>query len=455
MKKSIASLLVTLVLMTTTGANASSSGEENVQLPEDVLPQLKPLLEQAMQQSPKVLERNLDLLMADADGYMARSASLPSAGGYVSYQKTEETQTGLINSGTGDKFYYNFSINQAVWHWGALQAARKISRIDRDLAQMNYEAAYRALAAEIRSAYLGLVLQKMVVRNTEDAARLAQENLNRQQARYSANQVTYGEIMLHQLRLDEASLAMRRAKADWEFTLGAFRSLCGNAALTAADIPDAIADVPTPPSVVPAVASSVTDASDAVQVAEKEVTKAKLACVAPRYALFPRLGLVAGISRDENNRDIMVNGMVAPYRYKVDTLYAGAQVNWTIFDGFNSKGQRLAARTRLRRAEQRLSTLREVTARNLERERTNVGFTWDSYQVAQMRLRMAREGLAHMREEAKRGQASQEQVDTAQAAAFYNEYMAQSALAAHLNAVVQYLSSKGMDPVARPVVQQR
>jgi outer membrane protein TolC len=455
MKKSIASILVTLVLMATTGANASSAGEENVQLPEDVLPQLKPLLEQAMLQSPKTLERNLDLVMAEADGYMARSASLPSAGGYVSYQKTEETQSGLINSGTGDKFYYNFSINQAVWQWGALEASRKISRIDRDLAKMNYDSAYRALAAEVRSAYLGLVLQKMVVRNTEDATRLAQENLDRQQARYSANQVTYGEIMTHQLRLDEASLAMRRAKADWEFSLGAFRSLCGNSALTEADIPDEITDITTAPSVVPAVASSVTDASDPVQVAEKEVAKAKLACVAPRYALFPRLGLVAGISRDENNRDIMVNGEVTPYRYKVDSMYVGAQVNWSIFDGFNSKGQRLASRTRLRRAEQRLATLREATARNFERDRANVGFTWDTYKVAQMRLRMAREGLAHMREEAKRGQASQEQVDIAQAAAFYNQYMAQSALAAHLNAVVQYLSAKGMDPVARTVVQQR
>jgi outer membrane protein TolC len=457
MKKSIASVLTALVLMATAGAYASGPGEENVLLPEDVLPQLKPLLEQAMQQSPKALERNLDLVSADAEGYMARAPSLPSVGGYLTYQLQEEKR---FNSGggfdAGDRLYYNFSINQAVWHWGALEAARKISHIDQELARMNYGEAYVALAAEVRSAYLGLVLQKMAVRNTEDAARLAKENLDRQQARYSANQVTYGEIMQHQLRVDEASLAMRRAKADLEFVLSSFRSLCGNSQFAESDIPAAIGDIAQAPVVGAVVVSSAADASAVVQMAEKEVAKAKLARIGPRYGLFPKLGLMAGVSRDQNSRSLQDNnGRSYTDKYQSDVVYAGTQMNWTIFDGLSNKGLRLAALTRLRRAEQRLSTVREATARNLERDRANVGFTWDSYQLAQMRLRMAREGLAHLREEAKQGQVSQEQVDTAQSGVFYNQYMAQSALAGHLSSVVQYLSARGMDPVARSAVQLR
>lgn len=456
MKQSPASVLFSiLLLVSAAGAHAAGAGEENLQLPEDVLPQLKPLLEQAMRQSPRVLERNLDLQQAEADAYLARSSSLPYAGGGVTYQGQRERQvngSGATDARTtnGERLYYNFAVTQAVWQWGALEAARRMSRIDRDLAQMNYGEAYRGLAAEIRAAYLGLVLQKMGVRNAELDNRLATENLSRQQARYSANQITYGEIMLQQLRLDESSLAMRRAKAELEFALGAFRSLCGDASFAETDIPDAIGDIAQAPLVSSVAASSATDLSAAVQMAEKEVVKAKLGVVAPRFALFPKVGLVAGVLRDELSRDIIENR-----KYQADTLYAGVQVNWAIFDGYASKGQLLAARIRLSRAERRLSVLREATARVLDRDRAAVGFTWDAYQVAQMRLRMAREGLAHQNEEAGRGLVSQEQVDAAQSHVFISQYSAQAALAAHLNAAVQYLSSKGMDPVVRSAVPQR
>ncbi len=458
MKQSPASVLFSiLLLVSAAGAHAAGAGEGNVQLPEDVLPQLKPLLEQAMRQSPRVLERNLDLQQAEADAYVARSASLPYAGGGVTYQGQRERQVNS-NSGAasdirttkGDRMYYNFAVTQAVWQWGALEASRRMSRIDQDLAQMNYGEAYRGLAAEIRAAYLGLVLQKMATRNAELDHRLAQENLSRQQARYSANQITYGEIMIQQLRLDEASLAMRRAKSELEFALSAFRSLCGDASFAEADIPDAIGDISQAPQVSPVAASSATDLSPAVQMAEKEVAKAKLGVVAPRFALFPKVGLVAGLVRDELSRDI-----VERKKYQADTLYAGVQVNWTIFDGYAARGQLLAARTRLSRAERRLSALREAETRVLDRERVAVGFTWDAYQVAQMRLRMAREGLAHQNEEAGRGLVSQEQVDAAQSHVFVSQYSAQAALAAHLNAAVHYLSSRGMDPVVRSAVPQR
>jgi outer membrane protein TolC len=451
MKQSIASLLSTvLITLATTGACAAGGVDEKVQLPEDVLPQLKPLLERAMQQSPKVLERNLDLVLAEADGYVARSSSLPSVGGYAQYQLQKEK---LID-GTGwnnkDKLGYNFSINQSVWQWGALEATRKISRIDRDLAKKNYSEAFRVLAGEVRSAYLGLVLNKMVVRNAELTFRLAQGNLARQQARYSANQVTYGEIMTHQLRVDEASLAMRRAKADLVFLLDSFRSMCGDVALTEAEIPEAIGDITEAPAVAPVVASSAIDDSAEVKIVEMEVEKAKLARVGPRYALYPKLGLTAGISRDQYTQP----QDKGTYRYQADTAFIGTVVNWNLFDGLSSKGQRLAALTRLRRAEQKLVSSRLVVARKLARASDNVGFTWDSYQVAKMHLRMASEGLTHQREEAGRGLVSQEQIDAAQGNVFSHQYYAQAALAAHLSAVVEYLSSKGADPVARVGVQQ-
>ncbi|MFT3829743.1 MAG: TolC family protein [Opitutaceae bacterium] len=430
--------------------NAAQDGA--LTLPEDVMPQLRPLVEAAMRQSPRMLERNLDLTLSKADAYMARASSLPQIGGNVQYQWQRETRAdagpqGDISS-NNEKFYYNFAVNQGLWHWGALQASRKIARIDQELAAINYGEAYRGFAAEVRSSYMGLVLAKIAVNNAAFSRRMAEENLARQQARYSANQITYGQIMSEQLRLDEASLAEQRARADFEFTLASFRSFSGDSQFAESDIPDVIADVNSAPAFAASVASSAAEANDRITAAEKDVERAKLGLVAPRYALFPKLSLLAGVSRDEINRDLN-----AYNKYQTDTWYAGAQINWTIFDGFSSRGQKLAAYTRLRRAEQRLTTLRESLVRDQRREEQAVTFSWQAYQNAKLRLRMAREGADYFRELAKRGEASQEQVDSAVSNMNSLFYLAQQALAAHLSANVQYVSSRGLDPLGKPAVQ--
>ena len=73
-----------------------ASGDAGVVLPEDVMPQLKPLIEQAMRQSPRMLEQNLNLAQSEADWYMARAASLPSVGGYAVYQLQQETRADAV-----------------------------------------------------------------------------------------------------------------------------------------------------------------------------------------------------------------------------------------------------------------------------------------------------------------------------------------------------------------------
>lgn len=433
-----------------------ASGDAGVVLPEDVMPQLKPLIEQAMRQSPRMLEQNLSLAQSEADWYMARASSLPSVGGYAVYQLQQETradavrQNGMLTdvSSRTDKYYYNIMASQAVWHWGALEASRKIARIDRELATINYDEAYRALAAEVRASYLGLVLSRMAVRNAGHVLRMAQENLARQQVRYSANQITYGQIMQDQLQVDDASLNERRARADFDFVLGAFRALTGNDQFAEADIPDSITDVTRAPAVASVVASSLGESSVSIRAAEKTVARAKLGLIGPRFNLYPKLSALAGGTRDEINRDINQYN-----KYQVDTWYVGAQINWSVFDGFSTKGQKLAAYTRLRRAEQQLARLRESLPRTLERERLDVGFTWEAYQNAKMRLRMAREQVEYMLDLLARGEASQDRVDVARAAMNTQLYNTQSALAAHFGAAVQYLSSQGLDPLGKPAVK--
>lgn len=446
MKNSFASALVAFVLV---GAGSVVAAEAGLALPEDQIPQLQSIVEQAMRQSPRMLEKNLDLLQSTADGYMARASSLPRLSASFDYDFQKETR----GRGTrqkkenNEKFGYNVNFSQPLWHWGALEAARKISRIDGSLSRLNYGEAYRVLAAEVRSTYLGLVLQRILLTNAEHALRIAQENLDRQQERYNANEITYGQIMLDQLRLDEADLAIRRTRAEFDLSLDAFRALLGRDDFAISDVTDAIPDLIDGPQLETTVASSLVDSHPLIVAAQKEVQKAKLGLIGPKYNLYPRLGLAAGLRRDETSDDVNPNDA-----YLTQALFVGVRVHWTIFDGFSTKGQKLAALTRFRRAEARLASLQTTLGRSLQREENNIRFTWDSYQVAKMRLRMAREGLAHMQNQSQQGLASQAQIEAAQTNVNNNLYYTQVALAAHLNANVQYLSSRGLDPLGKSEV---
>ncbi len=456
MKTLLTSAFLSLVLTGASPVRAVGADTGGVVLPEEVMPQLRPLLETALRQSPRVLERNLDLAGARAEGYVARSTSWPRAGGYLQYQAQRETRADVYNSTTktygdatslNEKFYYNFSVTQPVWEWGTLAAARRISRIDEDLAQLRHVEAYGALAAEIRANYLALILAKIAVRNADHARQMAEENLVRDQARLDEKQVTGGVVAGSQLRVDETTLAAKRAQADLDYLLGNFCLLCGISDLAVAEIPDQIADLSTGPVLPDPPAAGEPDNAQ-IQAAEKEVEKCRLGLVAPRFALFPKFALVAGVSRDEINRDLD-----AYKKYQTNTWYGGAQVNWTIFDGFGTKGRRLAAYTRLRRAELRLTSLRATAVRDRGREAQNLGFAWEAYRIAKRRHLGAIGGHSYVQQLANRGEASQTDVDSALHTMNVQQYASQQALAAYLNACVRYVSARDMDPLGKPPVQ--
>lgn len=412
---------------------------------ESAVPALRPVLERALVQSPRLLERNLDLAQSKADWYVQRASSFPSVSAYGTMQWQYEDRLDRASASVNDRTYYNVSINQPVWHWGALEASRKIAAINRQLAEMNAAEAYRALALEIRASYLSLMLGRIALRNAENQERLAQKNLERQRVRLEADQVTARAVRLAEWRVEEAALARRRLRVDLDYSLDAFRALVGAPDFSEDDVASEAAALSVPPTL-PAVADPAAPRYYALRVAELEVKKARQSQVAPRYALFPRFSLVAGVSRDEVNRDVDLYK-----KYQVDLWYVGAQVNWTLFDGFNSKGQRMAALTRLRRAERKQETTAAEIARTDGKERANVEFTWDAYRFARRRELGTLNNINRLEAEQQRGNASDDQIDTARVEADAASYAAQAALVAHLNATAQYLSSLGLDPFARPV----
>ncbi|MDE3083987.1 MAG: TolC family protein, partial [Verrucomicrobiota bacterium] len=128
---------------------------------------MRDVLHSALQQSPQMIARNLDLAAQEANRYQQAAAMWPNLSGGInySYNKSAVAQNSLTSSTLSQGFYYSLNLNQPIYHWGALKAAADIARLQIKMSERQYADAYRQLTLTLRSQYLSLIMQKVVVRN--------------------------------------------------------------------------------------------------------------------------------------------------------------------------------------------------------------------------------------------------------------------------------------------------
>lgn len=443
----VALVAASLFFQTPIGAQ---SGERPVRVPraEELIPQLRPVLDAALAQSPRLVARADDLREARLRQDISSARLYPNAGGSLTwYAWQREERLDLDEARDTKKLAYNFSITQPLWHWGALRADSHIGKIGYEIAKRNYREAYRFLALDVRSAYLGLILSKMNVRHAAFNEKLARDNYARQEERLRANLITEGDMAVHQLRIDEAVLAVRQAEADLDFALRDFRRLTGLERFSIDDIPAAVPVLEKVPDLVTPRANSGYLSSIELEISALRLEQQKLSLRIAQTALRPRFNALVGISRDEVSYSSNLFN-----RYQVDTVYAGFTVQWSIWDGFAARANTRIARDRVRRAERERAEMLETLRNIADREASRVDFAWQNFQHANTRYYLALGNVDFLRKEFATGTGTQEQLDSAQAAANRAEFQQQLAFVQYLNAAAVYASTMNADPALDSLV---
>src|SRR5204863_7022941 len=98
-------------------------------LTEKIFPELQPILANALQQSPRMLERNLELDAASGDLLQARAGLYPAVSAYFQDSRTRDQREDVPGTLKTDKLYYNLSVSQPLYHWGAISNRAKIGEI--------------------------------------------------------------------------------------------------------------------------------------------------------------------------------------------------------------------------------------------------------------------------------------------------------------------------------------
>lgn len=399
------------------GAGGQTTASRATPLPEEMFPELKGIMEQALQQSPTMMLKNIELAQSEANRMTVVSQMLPSLGTSVSYNVSDaavSSNTDVKSRSSG--VFYSASLSQPVYRWGTLQAQAEAAKIQLHITQRNYAEAYRQLALSIRNQYLGLVAKKIALRNAEAARERAAYTLSLEESKLQYGRISQADIIAPRLEMDDARLRADRAAEDLAAAKRYFARLTGLPEPEDASIPAGIPQVNYDPVDTGTMASaflgqgwefspSIVTARDWVRVAELNYKVAK-------YRLYPMFSFGASLSQSNSTQA----SQSSVSQVGVLSQYLGITASWTIFDGRATKAAKISARANQRYYERLLQNQTDALFDQVRSMEKQLGFSHRAILLAETRYTQAESAARQRRDELQQGLSSQVALDAALAA---------------------------------------
>ena len=433
-----------LAIATARGQSVETAGT----LPEDYLPALKTILDSAMKQSPQVILKELEVAQWEARVYMTDAQRLPGVGGNMNYAENQTAISNNASTRTRDSgLFYNFSINQTLFQWGALKNQSEIARIAVAIAEKDYAEARRSLAVALRQQYLMLITRKALVRHGRFALNIQQADFAMAKDKLAQGTASQGEVFGKQLGVEDTSLQVARGEAEFASLRRAFARLAGLGEFTEEAVP---LDIPRPAystertaSLLAAFLRDGAKSTFAVAVAQMRIREADLNYRIARVRLLPKFSAQAGFSV-QNTTNASATSVTQTGVAQESVAIAG---DWRIFDGFATKGAKLEALATKRLHERELQTAVETAldaAQRLERE-----LALDVREMDQCDIRrtLAQGGVDRAKEDIGLGKLPTTAVDAATANLYIAEFNCANARAKFLWQWSEFVSLAATDPV--------
>ena len=435
------------------GHLAAAPVAPDLALPEKIFPQLQVILDAAVQQSPRMINRALDLEIAENSRIAAQAGLLPSIYAGASYYKSEDrnaftypNQPTIANSYRVSKTPYSATLSQPLYHWGERRNAARIGEIQQKISQGQYREGYRLLAQELRGAYLRLIGQKLAVKRTRFYVEVTQEKLKQEEERLLQKVISGAEIAIARLTAEQAQLALERAEFDFQTAKASLARLSGQGVLADEAIPDSLpatgyAAEPYDRRLAGFLTQNDPPTTEAATL-RSQLEVENLNYANARTRLRPKASVTLGLSQDQQNN---LYGTIDSYT--LTSIYAGISVNWTLFDGFASGA---AVRSSLARRRQLENDYRQLTARLAQDAQTQVkliNFSARNMSIYDRFLSNGEGALQSVQQEFKRGVKSEADVSQAQLSLYDAQINAHNARADYLLKTGDFLGTIMEDPV--------
>lgn len=406
--------LLALPLLCTAGWAAPA---DELVLPEKVFPQLESILTAAVQRSPRMINRALDLEIAENGRISARSGLLPNVGGYYSYYEARDDRADLAGRQDVTKIAYSLTLTQPLFHWGERRNNARVGEIQQKIAQGNYQEGYRLLVQELRTAYLRLIVQKAVVKRTRFYVEVTQSELKQQEERLLQKVISGAEIAVARLAAEQAQLALERTEFDFQTAKQSFARLSGSAVLSDDAIPNEIPETRYAPVPVDTLLAGFLAQKDPVN-NEASAMRSQLEMEVLNYKnqktrLRPKFNLVLGNSQDEQSYSLNV-----AQKYQVNSLFGGVSASWTLFDGFAASAAQRTSLARRRQIENDYRQLTERLAQDAQTQAKQINFAARNMSIYDRFLVSGKGALETAQSEFQRGVKSESDVSKARLALY-------------------------------------
>ncbi|HVU16373.1 MAG TPA: TolC family protein [Candidatus Didemnitutus sp.] len=428
---------------------AAPSDANDLVLPEKIFPGLDVILKSAVNQSPRMVDKNIDLEIAENDRIAARAALLPTVSGYYRDYESRDRRADLEAAGEGpvnvQKVYYDASINQPLFYWGEKKNTARMGAIRQRIAQGQYQEAYRLLAQDLRARYLALISVKIVAARARFNQKFTHDQLQLAEDRLKNRVISENDIFPTRLNAERADIEVERVAFEFENSLQALARLSGTQPLTEDAVPDTMPPVAYLSDTIGQLLNAYTSQKDlpSVEAAtlREQIAVQNLDFGIQKYRLYPKFSLAAGVSQDEQ-----AYALGQP-KYQVNSVYAGFSVSWAIFDGFASRS---AQRSSLARKRQLENDYEETTVRLVEQAKSESRQIYFAARTMSIddRFLTSSEGYVKTRQdEFSRGVISEADVSLAQLALFDSRIVSYRSRADFLTKIGDFLGTVNADPV--------
>jgi len=428
---------------------------EGIVLPEQLFPTLDRILASALQQSPQAIRASVDVLMAEQMEDVARARLLPYVGGGGTYSAAQERRLDRPGSFPAEKLTYNFGLTQPLYHWGALRDGLRVAQIASLIADRNQAEAMRVLVLDLRQVFLRLVVEKAGLKRIQTMVQLAEEDLRAMESRIASGAAPNAELLGAQLRLEDARLELERGAEAMRFNRAALERLAGIPPLAPEDIPDVIPPLPPVPGGPGALLARFEGDRDAggdfrLGALNLQLEQERLNYRIINVNLRPKFNIVTGAMQDE----VSYTGSPAD-RARIQSFYAGINLNWTLFDGHATRAQRKVSLLRTRQLEGERETRRAEVVERARNQARLLEIAQRQIAVSEGRLGQLDGLVRFQEEEVARGNLSRR--EAASVALSRDDILVRTFAnrIEYLGRLAEFLSVIGRDPLLARIPESR
>jgi outer membrane protein TolC len=417
-------------------------------MPEDYLPELKGILVNAFKRSPELITREFDRVVQEARVTMSKASRLPQIGGNFDYGVTQTataSNTSSQSRNTGAQ--YNFSLGQALFHWGALKNEVEIARINLAVSNKDTTRIFREVSIALRKAYLALIVEKARVRQARESLELVRADLEVIQAKKKDGTVSGAVVAGEEMREREVALGVERAEIEFAANRRRFALVAGMREMPEESIPT---EIPKPNFLEPLATAIAAETlrENARSTLEYEIYELRLREALLRQKivntrLLPKFGVGASYSLRNNTE---VNGNFVNQQAVTEQRVA-VSGSWTIFDSFATSGAKREAAANRRSLEQRKVSDIEALLQRIQTLERSLKLDAQQIALADTRHAIAVQGGELVAEGVARGSLPKADVERAELGILQAYANSMDARASFLNRWTEFVATAGADPL--------